>query len=350
MVSTFFLELELPFTPVAAAGQFHLSGLPLNPATTAEYAIKYIHIRQTGYTRHALLKQSTDYYPFGSPMPGRNFMGMEYRYGFNGMEKDNEVKGTGNSYTAEFWQYDSRLGRRWNLDPIFFPWLSGYSTFDNNPIYFTDPQGLSPKPGRNIFQRIFGRTSSGIKHGPKIKRKEVEMKPPQGKFKLPIIKIDKDPRAKTENDEAEFSDVEINESFKFNLSYNPRITAAKFELNRFSEDDISLSLSRNGAILPNLSKTIFEFSEKDLKTDFLKVRRPLQPLDKQNFTVNYIHLLKADPSIINRQHHKFDNLSIYFENNVAGFNLERNFKLIYKIRLSEDEIKAKEKQGFEFKY
>jgi len=30
-----------------------------------------------------------------------------YRYGFNGMEKDDEVSGNGNSYTAEFWEYDA---------------------------------------------------------------------------------------------------------------------------------------------------------------------------------------------------------------------------------------------------
>ena len=33
-------------------------------------------------------------------------------YGFNGQEKDDEVAGEGNSYTAMYWQYDSRIGRR----------------------------------------------------------------------------------------------------------------------------------------------------------------------------------------------------------------------------------------------
>jgi hypothetical protein len=41
-----------------------------------------------------------------------------YPFGFNGQEKDNEVYGEGNSYTAECWQYDPRLGRRWNLHPV----------------------------------------------------------------------------------------------------------------------------------------------------------------------------------------------------------------------------------------
>lgn len=57
------------------------------------------------------------------------------------MEKDDEIAGGGNSYTAEFWQYDSRLGRRWNLDPKPNPSISDYATFANNPIMYIDPFG-----------------------------------------------------------------------------------------------------------------------------------------------------------------------------------------------------------------
>jgi len=64
-----------------------------------------------------------------------------YRYGFNGQEKDDEVEGQGNSYTAEYWQYSSRLGRRWNIDPIVKISESPYATFNNNPIYFVDVSG-----------------------------------------------------------------------------------------------------------------------------------------------------------------------------------------------------------------
>jgi hypothetical protein len=66
-----------------------------------------------------------------------------YRYGFGGQEKDDEVTSNkGASYTAEFWQYDARLGRRWNIDQIAYPWQSGYAAFNNNPMYYTDPLGL----------------------------------------------------------------------------------------------------------------------------------------------------------------------------------------------------------------
>jgi RHS repeat-associated protein len=64
-----------------------------------------------------------------------------YRYGFQGQEKDDEISGAGNSYTASFWQYDSRLGRRWNLDPKPNPSISEYATFANNPIRYMDVLG-----------------------------------------------------------------------------------------------------------------------------------------------------------------------------------------------------------------
>jgi hypothetical protein len=63
-----------------------------------------------------------------------------YRYGFNGQEKSDEIKGSGNSYTAEFWEYDPRLGRRWNVDPIYKH--SPYEAFGGNPIIYADPMGL----------------------------------------------------------------------------------------------------------------------------------------------------------------------------------------------------------------
>ncbi|OYU93136.1 MAG: hypothetical protein CFE21_21695 [Bacteroidetes bacterium B1(2017)] len=64
-----------------------------------------------------------------------------YRFHFNGQESDNEIAGVGNINTAEFWEYDSRLGRRWNLDPKPKTELSNYICFNNNPIIFVDPNG-----------------------------------------------------------------------------------------------------------------------------------------------------------------------------------------------------------------
>jgi RHS repeat-associated protein len=93
-----------------------------------------------------------------------------YRYGFNRQEKSDEIKGEGNSYTAEFWEYDPRIGRRWNLDPKPFVGISDYATLGNNPIFNVDPKG-------DMFFRLFGSTSEQRKsarsfqkeHGGEIK-------------------------------------------------------------------------------------------------------------------------------------------------------------------------------------
>ena len=65
----------------------------------------------------------------------------KYRYGFGGQEKSDEIKGAGNSYTAEFWEYDPRVGRRWNTDPKPTVGMSPYSAFKGNPILNIDPLG-----------------------------------------------------------------------------------------------------------------------------------------------------------------------------------------------------------------
>ena len=77
-------------------------------------------------------------------MPGRNYSAVSgYRYGFNGQEKSTEFV-TDNFYTAQYWEYDSKLGRRWNVDPKPTVGFSDYSVFFNNPNKFIDVTGLKP--------------------------------------------------------------------------------------------------------------------------------------------------------------------------------------------------------------
>lgn len=66
-----------------------------------------------------------------------------YRFGFNGMEKDNEAKGIGNSLDFGARIYDSRLGRFLSVDPKIkqYPWQTSYCLADNNPILFEDIEG-----------------------------------------------------------------------------------------------------------------------------------------------------------------------------------------------------------------
>jgi RHS repeat-associated protein len=82
-----------------------------------------------------------DYYAFGSPMEGRTYTGTDYRFGFNGQEKEDDIYGEGNTYSAEYWMYDSRLGRRWNVDPVDQISISNYAVLSNSPIIRIDPYG-----------------------------------------------------------------------------------------------------------------------------------------------------------------------------------------------------------------
>jgi RHS repeat-associated protein len=70
-------------------------------------------------------------------------MAQGYTFGFNGQEKDNEVKGTGNSLDFGARIYDSRLGRFLSIDPLTSksPNLTPYSFADNSPIAFVDKNG-----------------------------------------------------------------------------------------------------------------------------------------------------------------------------------------------------------------
>lgn len=85
----------------------------------------------------------SDYYLFGLPMTGRTYSSSDYRFAFNGMEKEDEVYGEGNFYDFGARMYDARIGRWTSVDPKFKlqPDQSPYKSFLNNPIIFVDPEG-----------------------------------------------------------------------------------------------------------------------------------------------------------------------------------------------------------------
>lgn len=92
---------------------------------------------------NADIASTMDYYSFGMQMPGRLVNSAAYRYGFNGKENDNEVKGTGNQQDYGMRIYDPRLGRFLSVDPLTksYPHYTPYSFAGNKPISFTDRDG-----------------------------------------------------------------------------------------------------------------------------------------------------------------------------------------------------------------
>jgi hypothetical protein len=91
-------------------------------------------------------------YSGGMMMPGRKFAqgNSKYRYSINGQEKESELNE--NITTAEFWEYDSRTVRRWNIDPFVKVWESSYLTFSGNPIRNSDILGNVSKSSNDWVQ------------------------------------------------------------------------------------------------------------------------------------------------------------------------------------------------------
>jgi RHS repeat-associated protein len=71
------------------------------------------------------------------------FLSSAYRYGFQGQEKDDEIKGEGNSVNYTYRMHDTRLGRFFALDPLApkYPSHSPYCFVGNMPISAIDPDG-----------------------------------------------------------------------------------------------------------------------------------------------------------------------------------------------------------------
>lgn len=94
----------------------------------------------------AKLKSSRDYAAFGGLMPGRGtaIIAGGYKFGFNGKEKDDDIKNiVGSSYDFGARIYDPRLGRWLNPDPLAkgYPELSPYNFSNNSPLQFIDKDG-----------------------------------------------------------------------------------------------------------------------------------------------------------------------------------------------------------------
>ncbi|OGU60669.1 MAG: hypothetical protein A2X64_08065 [Ignavibacteria bacterium GWF2_33_9] len=96
----------------------------------------------TSYAPYSLeLRSLNNYYSFGSLQSGQSYQSGKSRYGFNGMEMDNELGITGKSYTTEFREYNAGVGRWWSPDPKPTASESYYVAFGNNPIANVDPKG-----------------------------------------------------------------------------------------------------------------------------------------------------------------------------------------------------------------
>ncbi len=106
-----------------------------------------------------------------------------YRYGFNGKENDNEVKGEGNQQDYGMRIYDPRLGRFLSVDPLskMYPWYSPYHFAGNKPIEAIDLNGTE-EFYLNQQSRVKYRTELELS----IKKEQTERKANVFSFSRPV--------------------------------------------------------------------------------------------------------------------------------------------------------------------
>ena len=81
-------------------------------------------------------------------VPNRHASSAAYRYGFQGQEKDDELKGEGNSLNYKFRMHDPRVGRFFAVDPLEkdYPWNSPYAFSENRVLDGIELEGLEYIP------------------------------------------------------------------------------------------------------------------------------------------------------------------------------------------------------------
>jgi RHS repeat-associated protein len=169
----------------------------------------------------------TDYSPFGAALDGRTIENDSYRRGFNGMEKDDEVRGLGNSYDFGARMYDSRVGRWLSVDPLVskYPDLSPYNFVGNSPIVFIDPNG----------EKIIIYYDSGEKNSEgEVVYKSYEygsgLKVPKDKFVKQTVKTLKKIERKGLDPNGIINDIKTSETTNTAILFNPNWNSSAYNI------------------------------------------------------------------------------------------------------------------------
>lgn len=105
-----------------------------------------------------------DYSAFGVQLDGRT-QGDQGRFGFQGQESDNEIKGEGNSVNYKYRMHDPRVGRFFAVDPLApkYPQWTPYQFSGNVVIMTRELEGLEPENNPNSDNFLARRGKSLIK-------------------------------------------------------------------------------------------------------------------------------------------------------------------------------------------
>lgn len=117
-------------------------------STTADGLVDYYIadvVSQSDYFPFGMVYSNTDFYV--DPVTGEDVAIVsdnDYRYSFQGQEKDDEIKGENNSVNYKYRIHDPRIGRFFAVDPLeaSYPWNSPYAFSENRVLDAIELEGL----------------------------------------------------------------------------------------------------------------------------------------------------------------------------------------------------------------
>jgi RHS repeat-associated protein len=118
----------------------------------------------------------SDYYPYGMQLInryGEDNTRKKYRYGFQGQEIDDEVKGEGKSVNYKYRMHDPRIGRFFAVDPLApkYPHYSPYQFSGNRVLDAIELEGLEEHK-LNEKETVYGPYSNKYLDEYKVTNKE----------------------------------------------------------------------------------------------------------------------------------------------------------------------------------
>lgn len=184
------VQNELPIYGLSRLGVFMKTTVPTNNYTNYQITdhLGNVHaiIKKIANNPNFLVYSYADYYPFGQLVPNRHGSSTAYRYGFQGQEKDDEIKGEGNSLNYTFRMHDPRVGRFFAIDPLFkdYPHNSTYAFSENIVINAVELEGLEKtyvigklnNEGFQTMLKVVNATSAGREFNSKfLKQNKVDI-------------------------------------------------------------------------------------------------------------------------------------------------------------------------------
>ncbi|MBN1767047.1 MAG: RHS repeat-associated core domain-containing protein [Prolixibacteraceae bacterium] len=119
-------------------------GLYNNSTAKFEYHMKdHLGNVRVVLAQDGVIKQTTDYYPYGMRITPLCTSNSDNPYLYNGKEMQNELGLDWYDYGARF--YDPALGRWHSVDPLAEDYYSHspYTYVENNPLIYIDPDGMA---------------------------------------------------------------------------------------------------------------------------------------------------------------------------------------------------------------